>query len=145
MIVHCTIPQLNAEAVLHKCHMFVLEKLKRLIRRPSPRLWKVIHWTQLDHYTMFYVNWKPLGMTKKKNKGKKSKILNCMCQTSFLLTLLIKRDCAQACHNESHLNLLHALMKELPVPGKHFSSIFLLNYSILSYFSYLITSVKKKL
>lgn len=31
MIAYCIIPQLNAEVVLHKCHMFVLEKLKRLI------------------------------------------------------------------------------------------------------------------
>lgn len=56
MIVHCIIPQLNAEVVLHKCHMFVLEKLKRLIRKPRPVLWKVILLTQLDPYTVYYVN-----------------------------------------------------------------------------------------
>lgn len=56
MIVHCIIPQQNANVVLHKCHMFVLEKLKRLIRRPRPVLWKVMLSTQLDPYTDYYVN-----------------------------------------------------------------------------------------
>lgn len=31
-----------------------------------------------------------------------------MCQSSFLLTLHIKRQYAQTGHNKSHLNLLHA-------------------------------------
>lgn len=56
MIVHCIIPQQNAKVVRHKCHMFVSEKLKRLIRRPRPVLWKVMLSTQLDPYTDYYVN-----------------------------------------------------------------------------------------